>query len=135
MRRELAAASEVARRAHETAADRIRRMVEIQLGVLGESRELAQVITVNLRQSSELLEHYGQPLFLEYLHVLARVVKEGQASGELRADVSPQTAARALFGALDGIALSWAYGSAEPEVLRKASGQVAALFLSGLERR
>lgn len=111
---------------------RIRRIVEVQLGLLEGQRDLAEVVTVNLRQSSLLLKQYAAPLFREYLQLVADVVADGQARGALRADLAPMTVARALWGALDGVALTWALGSADPASLRKAAQQTAELFLRGV---
>lgn len=111
---------------------RIRRIVEVQLGLLEGQRDLAEVLTVNLRQSSMLLKQYATPLFREYLQVVADVIADGQSRGVLRADLAPLTVARALWGALDGLALTWALGSADPASLRKAAQQTAEVFLGGV---
>jgi TetR/AcrR family fatty acid metabolism transcriptional regulator len=116
----------------DTVEDRIRRVVELQLGLLEGQRDLAEVITVNLRQSSKLLKQYAVPLFKDYLDVIANVIAEGQKSGVFRKDVNPKIAARALWGGLDGIALTWALTDPEPQKLRKAAQQYAELFLSGV---
>ncbi|MEZ4256599.1 MAG: TetR/AcrR family transcriptional regulator [Polyangiales bacterium] len=113
-------------------SSRIRRIVELQLGLLEGRRDLAEVITVNLRQSSLLLKQYAAPLFTEYLTVIAEVLAEGQTRGEIRRDINPRIAARALWGGLDGIALTWALDNPEPEALRKAAHQFAEIFLSGV---
>lgn len=118
--------------------ERVRKIVELQLGLLEGQRDLAEVITVNLRQSSRLLKQYAAPLFTKYLELMARVVADGQAEGTFRADIHPKVAARALWGGLDGLALTWALGSEgqpEPAKLRKAASQFATLFLDGLRRR
>ncbi|MDH3624688.1 MAG: TetR/AcrR family transcriptional regulator [Myxococcales bacterium] len=114
---------------------RITRIIELQLGLLEDQRDLAEVITVNLRQSSRLLKQYAAPLFMEYIEVLAGVVDEGQQQGVFRRDLNPRVVARALFGALDGILLTWALGEADPQALRKAAGHCASLFLEGLKER
>jgi TetR/AcrR family fatty acid metabolism transcriptional regulator len=114
------------------APSRVRRMIELQLGLLEGQRDLAEVVTVNLRQSSKLLKQYGARRFTEYLDVMASVIADGQRSGELRADVSPRIVARAIFGALDGVAMTWALGNAEPGGLRRAAVQVADVLLAGL---
>ncbi|HJK94016.1 MAG TPA: TetR/AcrR family transcriptional regulator [Polyangiaceae bacterium LLY-WYZ-15_(1-7)] len=123
----------------ETVEARIRRIVELQLGLLEEERDLAEVITVNLRQSSRLLKQYAAPLFTKYLELIAGVIADGQKEGVLRRDVSPRIAARSLWGALDGLALTWALGTPErkpdPATLRKAATQFATLFLDGLRAR
>ncbi len=115
-----------------TASDRLRRVIELQLGILEGERDLAEVVTVIVRQSSKLMKRYAAPKFSAYLDAIARVVAEGQASGEIRKDVSPHLAARAIFGALDGITMTWALGKADRGGLAWASGQLAALVLRGL---
>lgn len=114
------------------AQDRVRRIIEFQLGLLEGERDLAEVITVNLRQSTRLLKQYATKRFLEYLELMAQVVAEGQRAGELRDDVSPRIMARAIFGAMDGIAMTWALGNAETGGLKRAASQLADVLLHGL---
>jgi TetR/AcrR family fatty acid metabolism transcriptional regulator len=115
-----------------TASDRLRRIIELQLGLLEGERDLAEVVTVILRQSTKLMKEFAAPKFTAYLDTIARVVAEGQATGELRSDLSPHLAARAIFGALDGITMTWALGKADRGGLVRASGQLAELVLRGL---
>lgn len=114
------------------ASDKLRRIIELQLGLFEGERDLAEVITVILRQSSKLLKEYAAPKFSAYLDVIAGVIAEGQASGELRSDLTPHLVARAIFGALDGITMTWALGKADRGGLVRASGQLAELVLRGL---
>jgi TetR/AcrR family transcriptional regulator, fatty acid metabolism regulator protein len=116
----------------EGAPARLRRVIELQLGLLEGERDLAEVITVILRQSTKLLKEYAAPKFMAYLDAIARVVAEGQKAGDFRDDVPPHLVARATFGALDGIALTWALGKAEQGALRRAAGQLADVMLRGL---
>lgn len=111
---------------------RLRAVIDMQLGLLEGERDLAEVITVILRQSTRLMKEFAAPRFTEYLDAIARIVSEGQASGAFRQDVSPHITARAVFGALDGITLTWALGRAEAGALHRAAGQVADVFLRGL---
>ena len=115
-----------------TAAGKMRRVIELQLGLLDGERDLAEVITVIIRQSSKLMKEYAAPKFNAYLDSIAKVVESGQAAGEFRKDLSPSLVARATFGALDGIALTWALGKAEQGGLVRAAGQLAELVLRGL---
>jgi TetR/AcrR family fatty acid metabolism transcriptional regulator len=114
---------------------RVSRIIELQLGLLEEQRDLAEVITVNLRQSSTLLKQYAAPLFMEYIDVIAGVVRDGQKEGAFRKDLNPRVVARSLFGALDAILLTWALGEADPASLRRAATHCASLFLEGLRAR
>jgi TetR/AcrR family fatty acid metabolism transcriptional regulator len=115
-----------------TAAHRLQRIIELQLGLLEGERDLAEVVPVILRQSTKLMKEYAAPKFTAYLDVIARVIADGQAAGELRDDVSPHLAARAVFGALDAIAMTWALGRAEHGGLLRASGQLVEMVLRGL---
>ncbi len=116
----------------ETARQKFRRIVELQLGILQDERELAEVVTIILRESTKLIKEFAAPKFMEYLDAIAKVVAEGQARGEFRSDVSPHLVARATFGALDGIALTWAVGRGEPDALTRAASQLADLLLRSL---
>jgi TetR/AcrR family fatty acid metabolism transcriptional regulator len=115
-----------------SATEKLRRIIELQLGLLEGERDLAEVVTVILRQSTKLMKEYAAPKFMAYLDAIARVVADGQATNELRGDISPHLAARAIFGALDGITMTWALGKADPGGLVGASGQLAELVLRGL---
>jgi TetR/AcrR family fatty acid metabolism transcriptional regulator len=115
--------------------DRIRRIIELQLGLLEEQRDLAEVITVNLRQSSRLLKQYAAPLFMQYIEVIAGVIRDGQKEGAFRTDLNSRVVARSLFGALDAILLTWALGEGDAPALRKAATHCASLFLEGLRQR
>lgn len=111
---------------------KFRRVIELQLGLLEGERDLAEVITVILRQSTKLLKEFAAPKFTSYLDAIAAVVADGQADGDFRKDVSPHLVARATFGALDGIALTWALGRAEQGALVRSARQLADVMLRGL---
>jgi TetR/AcrR family fatty acid metabolism transcriptional regulator len=111
---------------------RLRAVIDMQLGLLEGERDLAEVITVILRQATRLMKEFAAPRFTEYLDAIAKIVAEGQSSGAFRQDVSPHIAARAVFGALDGITLTWALGRAEAGALNRAAGQLSDVLLRGL---
>ncbi len=111
---------------------RLRAVIDMQLGLLEGERELAEVITIILRQSTRLMKEFAAPRFVAYLDAIAKIVIEGQAAGDFRKDVSPHVAARAIFGALDGITLTWALGRAERDALRRAAKQLGDILLRGL---
>jgi TetR/AcrR family transcriptional regulator, fatty acid metabolism regulator protein len=118
-----------------SASQRLQRIIELQLGLLEGERDLAEVVTVIFRQSTRLMKEHGAPKFNAYLDAIARVIAEGQASGELRDDISPHVAARAVFGALDAITMTWALGKAEHGGLLRTSGQLVEMLLRGLTPR
>ena len=107
---------------------KLRRFIEMHLDLVETRRELVEVLTVELRQSSKFMREYKNPKFGEFLKILAAVIDEGQRSGELRTGVSPTLAARAIFGALDELTLARALGRGE----RIPTAQVADLLTYGI---
>ncbi len=112
--------------------EKLKRIIELQLGILDGERDLAEVVTIIVRQSNTLLREYAAPTFIAYLDAIAAVVSEGQREGVFRSDVSPHLVARAIFGALDGIALTWALGKPEVGALKRSASQLSALILGGI---
>lgn len=118
--------------AETNAASRLRSVIELQLGLLDGEKDLAEVVTMILRQSPELMKERAAPKFSSYLEAISDIISAGQKDGSFRADVSPNLVARAVFGALDGLALTWALGKADRGGLTGVATQIAELFLGGL---
>jgi TetR/AcrR family fatty acid metabolism transcriptional regulator len=117
------------------ATERIKQIIELQLGNVRGHRDLAEVITINLRQSTRFLRQYAGPRFNRYLDIMALIIEEGQKSGELSPDFPPRVLATSLFGALDGLMLTWVLGSRRHQRLMRAGAYVAAMMLQGLVPR
>jgi TetR/AcrR family fatty acid metabolism transcriptional regulator len=115
-----------------TSSDKIRQIIELQLGNLRGHRDLAEVITINLRQSNRFLKQYAAPRFNRYLDIMARIIKEGQDKGEFTSDLPARVLATSLFGALDGLMLTWVLGSRKHQRLMRAGSNVAGMMLNGL---
>ncbi len=121
-----------------TAVARLKRIVKLHLELVEQNRDMAEVISVELRQSSKFIREYSNPKFAEFLRTIAGAVVEGQRTGELRTGIDPYVFARALFGALDEIALAWLVkhpGSKASIELPRAAEQLADLFIEGLRAR
>lgn len=114
-----------------TAPAKLRRFITLHLAMVEKNPEFAQVFIIELRQSAQLVNHVRGGKLSAYLDVLAGVVKEGQEKGQLAGDVSPATVKRAVFGALDELALGWLL-SGRRTSLRKSAGEVADWFVRGL---
>jgi len=98
-----------------SAADRLTGLVDLHLRILGSDRDLASLFQIELRRSARLMERVIREKLVDYFRILGAVVKEGIASGELRADLEPRLAVRVLFGAADEILSEWIFaGGGEP---------------------
>ncbi len=93
--------------------------------------ELAEVLTVELRESGKFMDEFAAPLFGEFLRILVDIVLDGQKDGEFRADFSSRTLARAMFGALDELALSWVMSKRKWN-LEQSGNELLDVFLRGM---
>ena len=116
------------------ARERLSAVAASQAALICEAPALGEVICVELRQSTKFIKEYDNPGFKTYLGILAGILEEGQATGELHRDFDPQVMARALFGAFDELHLSWILARRRRFDLAAASRQVVHVFLRGLLR-
>jgi TetR/AcrR family fatty acid metabolism transcriptional regulator len=117
------------------AAGRLRRFIELHLGMVAEDPTLAEVLTVELRQSAKFMREYKAPKFGEYLDLLGQTLELGRQTGEFRSDVDPAMLKRAVFGALDEVSMVWASSRRRPYELEAAAEQLAQMCTHGLLAR
>jgi len=134
------AMDEILRRQDEALADitdpivKLRTFIRVHFASVAESRAMAEVITVELRQSSKFMRNTDMKPFGRYLSMIARIIEEGVRAEAFSRSSDPRLIARAIFGAVDELALEWAMSDRHSS-LDEASSRVADLFLSGLVRR
>ena len=116
--------------------DQLRAFIRTYLRLVHEEPAAAEVLTIELRQSSKFMKEYENPEFAEFLRLLGGIIAAGQQRGELDATIPAQVAARMIFGMLDELALSWVL-SRKPKKfdIVRAADWVVALVSSGLDRR
>src|SRR5689334_16201285 len=111
---------------------RLKRIIQLHFSLVEKNPDLASALVVELRQSAQFLKSADrQKLGAAYLDLIAQVVRDGQERGELDVSVSPGTAKRAIFGALDELALGWLV-SGRRTSLKKAGNEVAEWLVRGL---
>ena len=115
--------------------EKLRRAVELHFELAADEPELAEFITVELRQSAKFMKEYKNPKFLDYLHILEHLVEEGQESGVIRDDIEARLVSRVLFGALDEVLLLLTFSHAEDEGVLEKTRQVADLIIEGMRTR
>jgi TetR/AcrR family fatty acid metabolism transcriptional regulator len=137
LRRQDEAHAELVAAAGDARVDPVTRLetfVRVHFESVAQSRALAEVITVELRQSSKFMRNTDMKPFGRYLGLIARIVEDGVRDGLFASDVPSRTVARAIFGTIDELALEWAMGGREDSLV-EASRVVTHLFLAGLLRR
>jgi TetR/AcrR family fatty acid metabolism transcriptional regulator len=89
------------------AIGKLRALARLHLERLARDRDLAVVFQVELRQSVKFMEQFSRTQLRSYLGVIRDVIAGAQAAGTFRRDISPTTAAKILFGALDEMGTNW----------------------------
>lgn len=113
---------------------KLRILARLHLRELSRNRSLAVVLQTELRQSAKFLAEFSQRELKGYFDLIREIIREGQAAGEIRRDVSDKIAAACLFGALDELATAWVLSTREHD-LAAAADPVINLLLSGMEAR
>ena len=104
----------------------------VHLELVEKSKELAEVIQVEIRQSIKFMKEYRNEKFIEYLNLIADIVRDGQDKGTFRKDVVPSIAKRAFFGALDEMSRYWVLSSRRRYSPQIAAEQISRIFITGL---
>lgn len=130
--------------------EQLRAFIQAYLQLVSDEPTAAEVLTIELRQSSKFMKEYDNPQFADFLRMLGGIIADGQARGELDAAVPSHIAARMIFGIVDELALAWVLAkqplrSAAPATapgtrpkkfdLVRAADWVVAMVTGGLEQR
>jgi TetR/AcrR family fatty acid metabolism transcriptional regulator len=99
------------------------------------NKNMAEIIQVELRQSSKFMKEYKNEKFMQYLNLIGDVIREGQDQGVFRKDIIPEIAKRAFFGALDEMSRFWVLSSHKKYDIETAAKQISDYFLCGMIKR
>lgn len=102
------------------------------LSLVERNLEMAEIIQVEVRQSSKFMRGYDNVKFGQYLNIISGIIKEGQALGIFRPDILPGVAKRAFFGALDEMSRYWVLSSAKKYSIAAAAHEISRFFLEGM---
>lgn len=110
---------------------KLERTIRYHLETIGQDRDLAVVVQVELRHSLKFMTLFSHEELAEYLNLLRSIVEEGQRRSSFRGGIHPQMAAKAIFGVLDEMVTSWVL-SEKDTPLADSADQVSEMLLSGL---
>ncbi len=102
------------------------------LTMMKKNKNLAEVIQIELRQSTKVIKEYRNNKFSEYIDIISTIIKAGQAQGIYRADIRPGIAKRAFFGALDEISRVWSTSLETEYTVEETICQIMGIFLTGM---
>lgn len=113
------------------AIDKIKKFAKVHLKLIELNQPMAEIIQVELRQSSKFMKEYKNDQFMEYLNLIGEIIEEGQREGLFRQDILPGIAKRAFFGAIDEMSRFWVLSRHKKYDIDTASNQISEFFLSG----
>ena len=118
----------------DRALSRLRIFIENHMGLLIREAGLIEVLQVELRQSNKFMKEYVPVKFLEYLDVISEILELGKREGTFRQDLNVTVARRAVFGALDEIALAYVLSRKRKYNPADAGAEIYRIFAEGLCR-
>lgn len=112
--------------------ERLHEFVKIYFLLIEEDKNLAEVFQVELRQSSKFLKDYHNQKFLDYLNLIAGILKDGIEKGFFRSNINIEIMKIMIFGALDEVARQWILGADDKYSLQEATEQITQNLIGGL---
>ncbi|MBC8459697.1 MAG: TetR/AcrR family transcriptional regulator [Deltaproteobacteria bacterium] len=102
------------------------------LQLIEQNKNLAEIIQVEIRQSSKFMKEYKNEKFTQYLDLIGEIIQEGQEKGVFKKEVIPGVAKRAFFGALDEMSRFWVLSSRKRYDIKTSAKQISEYFLYGI---
>jgi len=114
---------------------KIEKFALVHLNLIEDHKEIAEIIQVELRQSSKFMKNYHNTKFFEYLNLISSIIQEGKDKGVIREDIIPGIAKRAFFGALDEMSRFWVLSKKPKYDIQTASKQITNFFIYGIRKQ
>ena len=115
--------------------DPVKKLEEFALAhlrLVEQNKNMAEIIQVEVRQSSKFMKEYRNDPFAQYLELIADIIRLGQEKGVFKGEVIPGVAKRAFFGALDEMSRFWVLSSRRQYDIKTAAKQISGYFLVGI---
>jgi TetR/AcrR family fatty acid metabolism transcriptional regulator len=103
------------------------------LQLVEQNKNMAEIIQVEVRQSSKFMKEYRNDPFVQYLELIADIIRQGQKEGLFKKGIIPGVAKRAFFGALDEMSRFWVLSSRRQYDIKTAAKQISEYFLVGIK--
>ncbi len=114
--------------------EKLHQFIFLHLELVQNNQDVAQVLQIELRQSSKFMKEYAASKFLDYLNIVANLLEEGQAKGIFRKEINPAIVKRAIFGAVDEMALEWVLMKKKKYTMEEVANQICIMLTEGLKK-
>lgn len=113
--------------------EKLHRFIRLHLELVQNNQDIAQLLQIELRQSSKFMKEYAATKFRDYLDVISKILEEGQSKGVFNAAINPGIVKRSIFGAVDEMALDWVLMKKKKYTIQEVADQLCILFTNGLK--
>ena len=116
--------------------EKLRLFIKMHLASVEKYQGVAEVMQVELRQSHKFMKEYVPQRLADYLNIVSDIIDEGKKAGVIKQDIHPALFKRALFGAMDEIALNWVLIKRQRKKvyeLANSANQLCELFIAGIK--
>lgn len=96
------------------------------------NKNLAEVMQIELRQTTKTIKDYRNTKFNDYIDIIAEIIKDGQRENVFRQDILPNIAKRTIYGALDEVSRVWNISLETNYSVEEASSQMVDMMISGM---
>lgn len=115
--------------------EKLKRFILLHLELVEQNPYTAQVLQIELRQSSKFMKEYDVKKFRDYLSIITNIIEQGQQAGVFDPNLDLHIVSRALFGAVDEMALEWILLKKKKYTLQQCAEQLTQMLISGIRKR
>jgi TetR/AcrR family fatty acid metabolism transcriptional regulator len=114
-------------------------MFSVVVRLFRKDRHLAEIFLVDVKQSSIFMKNYPVNRVVEFIDLIEEILEEGKRKGIYRKDLDTHVVKMIIFGAAQGILLSWVLSESAAErkksfkfSLYRAAKTLREIFKTGL---
>jgi len=111
--------------------EKLRKLIELQMELAQEYRELSELMLIELRQSSKLLKSDAIDMIEEYIRFIEGILRHGMERGEFREDLDPTAVATIIYSSFEGMITRWLL-EGDAFDLNRASKGVYSCLMEGI---
>jgi len=87
--------------------DKLKAIFSIVIRMFKKNRHLAEIFMIDMKQSSIFFNNYTIDRIVDFIDMIEAILEEGKRMGIYRKDLDTRVAKMVIFGAAQGILLSW----------------------------
>ncbi len=106
--------------------------IKMHFELIKRDKFLAEVISVELRQSNKFIKEYKNIKFKEYLNIISGILRDAQGKGLVARHLMPGILKRIVFGALDELTLIWVLAGDSKYTIEKLSKDATEVLINGI---